>query len=73
MNYQGLILTLIVIAISFLRLNYVEKKKHFVCLNCKKNLKISKYKMILTPHYFSRLYLKCPSCNQRSWMHQEND
>jgi len=45
-KHQGLILiltvilTLIVITISFLRLNYVEKKRHFVCSNCKKNLKI---------------------------------
>ena len=71
--FMTVILLLIVLLISILRLNYIEKNKHFFCLNCGKKLKISKYKMLVTPHYFSRLYLKCPSCNQRSWMRRDND
>lgn len=71
--FLAAILLLIVISISFLRLNSIEKKKHFVCSNCGKNLKISKYKMLVTRHYYSKLYFKCPFCNKKSWMSPEND
>jgi DNA-directed RNA polymerase subunit RPC12/RpoP len=62
-----------VLSVSFLRLKSIEKKKHFVCSGCGKTFKISKYKMLVTRHYFSKLYFKCPYCNQKSWMRPEND
>jgi uncharacterized membrane protein len=76
--HQGLlvlsiILVLVLIAIGFWELNDIEKNKHFLCKNCGTKLKVSKYKLLITPHYFSRRYLKCPSCKQRSWMYPEND
>lgn len=68
-----IMLSVIILLFCFLKITNISKKHHFKCKNCTASFKVSPYVLLITPHFFSWHYLKCPVCKKRSWMYPKKD
>jgi len=64
----GIIVWLVIAAGSmYLLVRWHANSTAYRCAACGHEFVISVFTDLISPHFFSKKYLKCPQCDKRSW------
>jgi len=64
----GIIVWLVIAAGSmYLLVRWHANSTAYRCAMCNHEFEIPVFTDLISPHFFSKKYLKCPQCDKRSW------